>query len=65
MMSQNRQEARDRLRSEHDYRVNLKSELEIQNLNTKMDVFLNTLWSELMEIQTIQLEVIQQNSGGL
>jgi uncharacterized membrane protein len=32
MMSQNRQDARDRLRSELDYRVNLKAELEIEDL---------------------------------
>ena len=32
MMSQNRQDAKDRLRSEMDYRVNLKAELEIEEL---------------------------------
>jgi uncharacterized membrane protein len=37
MMSQNRQEARDRLRSENDYRVNLKAELEIRHLHEKLD----------------------------
>jgi len=39
MMSQNRQEDRDRMRSEQDYRVNLKAELEIRHLNEKMDTF--------------------------
>ncbi len=34
MMSQNRQEAKDRLRAEHDYRVNLKAELEMQQIQT-------------------------------
>ena len=37
MMSQNRQEAKDRLRSEHDYRINLKAELEIRHLHEKVD----------------------------
>jgi len=40
MMSQNRQEARDRLRAEHDYRVNLKAELEIRHLHEKLDYLL-------------------------
>lgn len=39
MMSQNRQEARDRLRSKNDYKVNLKAELEIRQLHEKIDHF--------------------------
>src|SRR5262249_54161513 len=35
MMSQNRAEARDRLRAENDYKVNLKAELEIRHLHEK------------------------------
>jgi uncharacterized membrane protein len=58
MMSQNRQEARDRLHAEHDYQVNLKAELEIRNLNSKMDFLLNDLWPHLMEIQHIQLDAL-------
>lgn len=42
MMSQNRIEARDRLRSENDYQVNLKAELEIRHLHEKLDVLLST-----------------------
>ena len=37
MMSQNRQDARDRIRSELDYQVNLKAELEIMQLHEKFD----------------------------
>ena len=37
MMSQNRQEEKDRKRSEHDYKINLKAELEINILSEKMD----------------------------
>ncbi|MDD2920796.1 MAG: DUF1003 domain-containing protein [Anaerolineales bacterium] len=36
MMSQNRQDSKDRLRSELDYRVNLKAELEIEELLHRM-----------------------------
>lgn len=62
MMSQNRQEAKDRLRSEHDYRVNLKAELEIQHLNSKMDQLLTHQWSRLLEIQNLQVELMQELS---
>ncbi len=60
MMSQNRQDARDRLRSEHDYQVNLKAELEIRHLNEKMDLLLSTQWRRLLEIQRIQMEVLEE-----
>jgi uncharacterized membrane protein len=59
MMSQNRQEAKDRLRSENDYRVNLKAELEIRHLHEKVDHILTRQWERLAEIQQIQLEMMQ------
>ncbi len=62
MMSQKRQEAKDRLRSENDYRVNLKAELEIRNLHEKMDHLINRQWERLAEIQQIQLEIMQDMS---
>jgi uncharacterized membrane protein len=37
MMSQNRQEQKGRLRSEHDDKINLKAELEIKLLHEKLD----------------------------
>jgi len=40
MMSQNRQEQKDRIRSENDYKINLKAELEIQQINEKVDMLL-------------------------
>lgn len=43
MMSQNRREAHDRLRAEHDYEVNLKAEIEIQQINQKLDALLERL----------------------
>ena len=62
MMSQKRQEAKDRLRSENDYRVNLKAELEIRHLHEKMDHLINRQWERLAEIQQIQLEIMQDMS---
>jgi uncharacterized membrane protein len=59
MMSQKRQETKDRLRSENDYRVNLKAELEIRHLHDKMDHLINRQWERLAEIQQIQLEIMQ------
>ncbi len=60
MMSQNRQEAKDRLRSQNDYRVNLKAELEIRHLHEKVDHLINRQWERLAEIQQIQLEIMQE-----
>jgi uncharacterized membrane protein len=60
LMSQNRQEARDRLRAEHDYRVNLKAELEIRHLHEKMDHLLKNQWQRLLEIQEIQTELMEE-----
>src|SRR5574341_1403726 len=60
MMSQNRQEAKDRLRAEHDYQVNLKAELEIRHLTWKMDQLLNHQWQRLLEIQKIQTELMEE-----
>lgn len=60
MMSQNRQEAKDRLRGENDYVVNLKSELEIRLLNEKIDHLLIKHWNSLMEIQEFQTEIMEE-----
>lgn len=60
MMSQNRQEARDRLRSVRDYQVNLKAELEIRHLHQKLDHLLSHQWERLVEIQEIQMELINE-----
>ncbi|HEX8168183.1 MAG TPA: DUF1003 domain-containing protein [Beijerinckiaceae bacterium] len=60
MMSQKRQEARDRLRGENDYQVNLKAELEIRHLHEKIDHLLTHQWERLAEIQQIQVELLQE-----
>jgi uncharacterized membrane protein len=59
MMSQKRQEAKDRLRSRNDYQVNLKAELEIRHLHEKLDHLIVKQWQRLAEIQQIQLEIMQ------
>jgi uncharacterized membrane protein len=63
MMSQNRQEAKDRLRAEHEYRINLKAELEIGHLHAKMDLLLTHQWQRLLEIQEIQTELMEEIAG--
>jgi len=60
MMSQNRQEAKDRLRSIYDYRVNLKAELEIRHLHEKIDHLLLHQWQRLVEIQQLQLQIMDE-----
>ena len=58
MMSQNRQEAKDRLRSQHDYQINLKAELEIRHLHDKLDHLLSHQWDRLVQIQELQLDLL-------
>ncbi len=58
MMSQNRQEERDRLRAENDYEVNLKAELEIEQLHQKMDGLREQQWQDLLQIQERQIELL-------
>ena len=57
MMSQRRQEEKDRLRSENDYRINLKAELEIRRLHEKIDHHLLTQWEHLSQIQETQTAI--------
>jgi uncharacterized membrane protein len=64
MMSQKRQEAKDRLRSQNDYQVNLKAELEIRHLHEKVDHLLSRQWQRLAEIQQMQLELMHDLSRG-
>lgn len=60
MMSQNRQEAKDRLRAEHDYQVNVKAELEIRQLHEKLDHLLMNQWQRLLEIQEMQMDLMEE-----
>lgn len=58
MMSQNRQEDKDRARAKMDYMINLKSELEIRTLHEKIDHFIMDQQQELLEIQKVQLDLM-------
>jgi uncharacterized membrane protein len=60
MMSQNRQEDKDRKNSENDYLINLKAELEIRSLNQKMDLLLEEQIKILFESQANQLDILQR-----
>ncbi|RCS44764.1 DUF1003 domain-containing protein [Bremerella cremea] len=60
LMSQNRQEAKDRMRSEQDFEVNFRAELEIRLLHTKLDQLLSHQWQRLLEIQQLQLELMEE-----
>ncbi|MBC5863193.1 DUF1003 domain-containing protein [Flavobacterium turcicum] len=59
MMSQNRQEQKDRQRSEHDYKINLKAELEIKLLSEKIDHLLAHQNKKLLEIQELQTDYLE------
>jgi len=59
LMSQNREETRDRIRAEHDYEVNLKAEMEIQLLHQKLDELRERQWNELLAIQKQQIDLLE------
>jgi uncharacterized membrane protein len=60
MMSQNRQEEKDRMRSENDYLINLKAEMQIRSLNQKVDVLLEEQIKTLFETQQQQFELLKK-----
>jgi uncharacterized membrane protein len=75
LMSQNREEDRDRLRAEHDYEINLKAEIEVQELHQKLDELRQRQWNDLLALQKQQIDLLQaqlallrgqteSNSGG-
>jgi uncharacterized membrane protein len=60
MMSQNRQEEKDRKRSENDYLINLKAELELRGLHQKIDLLLEEQIKILFDSQAKQLEILKR-----
>ena len=60
MMSQNRQEEKDRKRNENDYLINLKAELEIRSLNQKIDLLLEDQIKMLFDSQAKQIEILKK-----
>jgi len=63
MMSQNRQEAKDRQRSEYDYKVNLKAELEIRLLHDKIDHLMMQQARKILKLQQLQMAVLEEMTG--
>lgn len=60
MMSQNRQEEKDRRRGRSDFLINLKAEMEIRGLHSKIDLLLADEMKTLFKVQQSQLEMLQQ-----
>ena len=60
IMSQNRQEVRDRLHAERDFQVSIHTDTEIHRLHKKMDYLMTDQGQKLLEIQNIQLELIEE-----
>ena len=60
MMSQNRKDVRDRARAEHDYRVNLKAEIEVRLLHEKLDHLMVHQWGRLLDVQEDQGELLDE-----
>ena len=58
MMSQNRQEQRDRAEANNDYQINLKSEIEVNLLHEKMDYLIDSQWQHLVQMQNMQIELL-------
>jgi uncharacterized membrane protein/uncharacterized membrane protein YeaQ/YmgE (transglycosylase-associated protein family) len=58
MMSQNRQAAKDRFEAQQDYQVNLKSEMEIMSIHTKLDEARDLQWKSLLELQNHQMDIL-------
>jgi uncharacterized membrane protein len=60
MMSQNRHSEKEKLKSDYEYKINLKSELEIRHLNEKIDFLLVKQWQRLLEIQQFQTDLMEE-----
>ena len=60
MMSQNRQEEKDRMRNENDYLINLKAEMQIRSLHQKMDLLLKEQIKTLFDTQEKQFALLKE-----
>jgi len=58
MMSQNRQEDKDRDRAKNDYMVNLKAEMEVRMLHEKIDHMIISQQQEVLEIHKVQIDLM-------
>ena len=59
MMSQNRKEEKDRQRAINDYLINLKSEIEVRNVHSKLDLLISEQMKTLFEIQEAQMDMME------
>ena len=59
LMSQNRQAEKDRAQAFHDYEVNLKAEIEIMQLHTKIDALTTQELSRIIELQERQIRMLE------
>jgi len=60
MMSQKRQDAKDRLRADNDYKISLKMQLEVRHLHEKVDYLLKQQAQRLFDLQEIQIDLMQE-----
>lgn len=60
MMSQNRMAEKDRMQAKHDYEVNVKAELEILQLQEKLNELRQRDWIALIEMQQRQIEMLER-----
>lgn len=58
MMSQNREEEKDRKRAENDYLINLKAEIEIRNINEKLTLLMEEQLHKLIETQAVEIKLL-------
>jgi uncharacterized membrane protein len=60
MMSQNRREEKDRRRARGDFMINLKAEMEVRNLHSKVDLLITEQMQSLFKIQQSQLDMLMK-----
>ena len=60
MTSQNRMAEKDRVQAKHDYEVNIKAELEILQIQEKINELREHDWIALIEMQQRQIEMLER-----
>ncbi len=59
LMAQNRIAIKENIRAQHDYEIDLKSEMELASLHEKIDHLLNTQWQLMIDLQKVQLDILR------
>ncbi len=65
MMSQNRQEEKDRRRAKSDYMINMKAEMEVRGLHGKIDLLISEQMKSLFNVQQAQLDILTRIENSL